>query len=189
MINGVGLAIQDAQANGFVAAIPNSESRMGILHAAYGAGALSAPLVATQFAQFPGRKWSFYYLISLGIAISNTALLALFFRFQKQDKCLEAIGVPTQEHGDKSNAFLQILKHRNVHLMAFFILVYVGVEVTIGGWIVTYIIEQRGGGPSAGYVSAGFFGGLMVGRVALLWVNEKVGEHRVIFVYAVLAIG
>lgn len=32
-------------------------------------------------------------------------------------------------------------------------------KVTIGGWIVTYIINVRGGGPSSGYVSAGFFGG------------------------------
>lgn len=27
------------------------------------------------------------------------------------------------------------------------------------GWIVTYIIDIRGGGPSTGYVSSGFFGG------------------------------
>jgi fucose permease len=46
-----------------------------------------------------------------------------------------------------------------VHLLAFFILVYVGVEVTIGGWIVTYIIDVRGGDASSGYISAGFFGG------------------------------
>jgi fucose permease len=48
------------------------------------------------------------------------------------------------------------------------------VEVTIGGWIVTYIIQVRGGGPSSGYISSGFFGGLTFGRVALLWVNKKV---------------
>ena len=48
------------------------------------------------------------------------------------------------------------------------------VEVTIGGWIVTYIIQVRGGGPSSGYISSGFFGGLTFGRVALLWVNNKV---------------
>ena len=31
--------------------------------------------------------------------------------------------------------------------------------------------------------------GLTVGRILLLWVNKKVGERRVMFVYAVLAIG
>jgi fucose permease len=44
--------------------------------------------------------------------------------------------------------------------MAFFILVYVGVEVTIGGWIVTFMLDVRGGGSSSGYVSSGFFGGM-----------------------------
>ncbi|KDN49823.1 hypothetical protein RSAG8_01888, partial [Rhizoctonia solani AG-8 WAC10335] len=72
--------------------------------------------------------------------------------------------------------------------MAFFIWVYVGVEVTIGGWIVTFVIEERGGGPSAGYVSSGFFAGLMLGRVILLWVNEKIGERRVVYLYCILCI-
>ena len=190
-INGIGIAVQDAQANGFVASLKdNAEAKMGVLHAAYGAGAFAAPLISTQFAQL--RHWSFHYLISVGIAISNTLLLMAVFRFKNQDDCLREIGQPV-EHNSGSDSghstFRQILSHKHVHFLAFFILVYVGVEVTIGGWIVTYIQEQRGGGPSAGYVSAGFFGGLMFGRVALLWVNQKIGEHRAIFLYAILAIG
>lgn len=81
------------------------------------------------------------------------------------------------------------MSQRAVHILAFFILVYVGVEVTIGGWIVTFIIQVRDGGPSSGYISAGFFGGLMTGRVALLWVNQKIGERRVLYLYSLLAIG
>jgi hypothetical protein len=33
------------------------------------------------------------------------------------------------------------------------------IAVTIGGWMVTFIVEKRGGGGDAGYVSSGFFGG------------------------------
>lgn len=58
-----------------------------------------------------------------------------------------------------------------MHLLAFFILVYVGVEVTIGGWIVTFIIDVRGGGASSGYISAGFFGGLCL-SLLFLFGNE-----------------
>jgi len=57
------------------------------------------------------------------------------------------------------------------------------------GWIVTYIIQVRDGGPSSGYISTGFFGGLTAGRVCLLWVNMKLGERVAIYVYALLAIG
>jgi hypothetical protein len=84
---------------------------MGILHAAYGernsrstfmvslctfssgAGALSSPLVATQFAQLP--RWSFHYLVSLGIACSNTALLIVVFRCKTQDGLLFSPVIPT----------------------------------------------------------------------------------------------
>ncbi|KAF7360330.1 MFS domain-containing protein [Mycena venus] len=204
--SGFGLAVQNAQTNAYVASLRhNSELYMGMLHASYGtslshfrlnfcnskhsgAGALSAPLLATQFAQM--QHWSFHYLVSLGLALSNVLVLTLTFRGRTQDECLGLIGEAAGETNpsDHSN-FRQILSHKSVHILAFFTLVYVGVEVTIGGWITTYIIDVRGGGPSAGYISSGFFGGIMVGRLALLWLNKKIGEQRVLYLYAVLAIG
>ncbi|KAG2050038.1 MFS general substrate transporter [Suillus hirtellus] len=193
-INGFGMALQDAQSNGYVASLKdNPEVKMGILHAVYGAGALSSPLVATQFAQLP--HWSFHYLCSLGVAFINIVSLIAVFGLKTQDECLAQIGQPPGEKGtSEKSQFSQILRLREVHLLAFFILIYVGVEVTMGGWMVTYIIDVRGGGPSSGYISSGFFGGLMIGRVGLLWVNKKasldpVGERRVLFIYAILAIG
>jgi len=106
-------------------------------------------------------------------------------------ECLADVGQgPIEQGGNSEHSPLrQILSQKMVHYLAFFVLVYVGVEVTIGGWIVTYIIELRNGGPDSGYISAGFFGGLMVGRVALLWVNQKLGEKRAVFLYTVLSIG
>ncbi|KAJ3516403.1 hypothetical protein NLJ89_g1143 [Agrocybe chaxingu] len=104
--------------------------------------------------------------------------------------CLREAGetIPEGPTDDGQGAFKKVLSMKVVHLIAIFILIYVGVEVTIGGWIVSFIIEVRDGGPSAGYVSSGFFGGLATGRVLLLWVNKKVGERRVLFIYAFLAI-
>ena len=43
-----------------------------------------------------------------------------------------------------------------------------------GGWIVTYIIDERHGSSNSGYISSGYWGGLTIGRIALLWVNKKV---------------
>ncbi|KAG6900372.1 hypothetical protein C0993_011722 [Termitomyces sp. T159_Od127] len=225
----------DAQANGFVASFDtNAEAKMGILHALYGAGALCSPLVATQFSQ--QRRWSFHYLASLGLATQEARWWEEEFRqgstLTTLSECLREIGqiIPehptTEQSSNEDGKFRQILSHKTVQLLAFYILIYVGVEVTTGGkvseilaclsligsnvilgWIVTYIIQERHGGPSSGYISAGFFAGeyqrtqtrrappessplgLMTGRVALLWVNEKIGERRVIFFYALLAIG
>jgi fucose permease len=185
-INGAGLAVQDAQANGYVAAW-NDNNKMGVLHAAYGLGAFCAPLVSTQFSQL--EKWSFHFLVSLGIALSNIIVLAIVFRFKDQDESLQQIGIePGEKNTNEQSNMRQLVSLKAVHLLAAFIFIYVGVEVTIGGWTVTYIIEERDGGPSAGYISSGFFGGLTVGRVILLWVNKKIGERRVLFLYSALAI-
>ncbi|KAK0489623.1 major facilitator superfamily domain-containing protein [Armillaria luteobubalina] len=179
-INGIGMAFQDAQANGYVACFQdNPETKMGIMHAVYGVGALCSPLVATQFAYLP--HWSFHYLASFGVALTNTIFLLAVFRLKTQDDCLAEIGYPPREKGDnEQSAFRQILTLKTVHLLAFFILVYVGVEVTIGGWSVTYVIKLRNGGKNSGYISSGFFGGLTLGRV---------GERRVLFIYSFIAIG
>ncbi|KAJ3800932.1 MFS general substrate transporter [Lentinula aff. detonsa] len=188
-INGIGLALQDAQSNGFVASLKDhAETKMGLLHASYGAGALCAPLVATQFSQM--EHWSFYYLVSLSVATINTIVQIAVFRFKTQDDCLAQIGQEPGEKGTSEHShFRQIMSLKTVHLLAVFILVYVGVEVTVGGWIVTFIQTVRGGGSRSGYISAGFFGGLMIGRIALLWVNQKIGERRVLYIYSALAIG
>lgn len=188
-INGFGEGLQDAQSNGMVACLPTSAgAKMSILHGIYGVGAFASPLVATQFSHM-GNGWSFHFLTSLGVGLVNLAALVWISRFRTQDAILEDIGVqPNQEPEHDASVFRQIMGLKLVHLMAFFILIYVGAEVTIGGWIVTFVLDKRGAGSGAGYVSSGFFGGLTIGRIALIWVNRKIGEQRVIYIYAVIAI-
>jgi hypothetical protein len=55
---------------------------MGVLHALYGFGLFVSPLVSTQFAQV--ERWSFFYFSGLGLALANTATLAIVFRGRSQ---------------------------------------------------------------------------------------------------------
>lgn len=112
-----------------------------------------SPLVATQFAQL--HRWSFHYLISLAVATLNLVLLVCTFKFKTQEgeftllflsknmpnlilirdsECLAQIGQATEEKemvgGSK---YKEMFKLKALHILAFFTLVYVGVEVTIGG--------------------------------------------------------
>lgn len=57
-----------------------------------------------------------------------------------------------------------------------------GVEVTIGGWATTFLIEERGGNSSSGYVSSGFFGGLTVGRIVLIPVTNWLGHRKSVYI-------
>lgn len=115
---------------------------------------MCSPLIATQFAQL--SRWSFHYLVLLGIALSNVLVLAAVFRFQDQESaymrvsspspsltyrfivrgsaCLAEIGqMPDRESRSSANKYKQIFGLRALHIMAMFILLYVGIEVTLGG--------------------------------------------------------
>ncbi|KAI0316668.1 MFS general substrate transporter [Amylostereum chailletii] len=190
VMTGCGRAMLEAHCNGYIASLAKSSTRLGVLHCMYGVGAFVAPLVSTQFAQL--GHWSFHYLISLGLAISVLVAQVSIFRLRPQNECRDEIGeVNTAQSAGQSqtNVYSQIFRVKTVHLIAFFILSYVGVEVTVGGWIVTYTIEVRHGGPSSGYISSGFYGGLALGRVALLWVTKKLGNRPAVFTYMFIAIG
>lgn len=72
---------------------------------------------------------------------------------------------------------------RTTWLCAIFLLGYVGIEVALGGWIVTFMIRVRNGNPFAsGMTATGFWLGLMVGRVVLGFVTPKIGEKTAISV-------
>ncbi|KAH9886433.1 MFS general substrate transporter [Cubamyces lactineus] len=189
-IIGFTLAIQAAQATGYVASLKrDSNTKMGILHGSYGLGALLSPLVATEFSK-SAKYWSFHFIISAGLYVVNTAVLWTVFRGRRQEEIMKEEGETTSDaEAVSSNKFKQMISNKDVHFLSLWALIYVGIEVTMGGWSVTYILEQRHGSSNSGYISSGFFGGLMLGRVLLLWLNKKIGERRVVFIYCVLVIG
>ncbi|KLO09001.1 MFS general substrate transporter [Schizopora paradoxa] len=189
--SGIGISLQLAQSVVFVLSLPNSSLKMSIYQMTYGIGALISPLSSTRFAAMP--RWSFHFLISLGFAVLNISSLALIFRFKRMKDIFVDDGpihvVQNSEASTNSeNHYLRILKLKIVHIFALFLFAYVGVEVTIGGWIVTFVEQKRGGGHSSGFITSGFFGGLALGRILFIWLNRKVGERRVIWLYLVLAI-
>ncbi|KAI0676403.1 major facilitator superfamily domain-containing protein [Trametes maxima] len=105
--------------------------------------------------------------------------------------CAQEIGQPPpdKQPGTMWTRYKRAFSIRVVHMMALFAFIYVGVEVSIGSWIVTYIINLRHGGPNSGYISSGLYGGLMLGRVVLMPISKLVGERRVPFLYLLLVIG
>lgn len=68
-------------------------------------------------------------------------------------------------------------------LCAAFLLGYVGAEVALGGWIVTFMMRVRHGGAFAsGMTATGFWIGITVGRVVLGFVTPRIGEKFAISV-------
>lgn len=68
-------------------------------------------------------------------------------------------------------------------ILAFFLLGYVGAEVAIGGWVVTFLMRVRDGAEFAsGMGSTGYWLGITLGRVVLGFVTPWVGEKLAIAV-------
>ncbi|KAL5501376.1 hypothetical protein ACEPAH_8636 [Sanghuangporus vaninii] len=187
--SGFGLSLQAAGSLTFVVNLKHSSNKMGLLLALYGVGALVSPLVATRFSTMP--DWSYHYFVSFGGTVINLIAICLVFRFRRMEVILDKAGQVVHDGASSPGGGLykQIFGLKVVHLLAFFTLAYVGTEVSIGGWIVTFIIQERNGGTSSGYISSGFFAGLTIGRLVLLPVNKIIGERRVVFIYISVCIG
>jgi fucose permease len=131
VFTGMGISIQVSQSTGYVAAL-QSHTRMGIFEACYGFGAFCAPLVATQFAN--SKRWSFHFLVSLGIALTSIGIAAWVFKFKHQDECLMQIGRdPGEKSANSQSSMRQLLSLKTVHSLAAFAFIYTGTEVTVGG--------------------------------------------------------
>ncbi|KAH7098376.1 MFS general substrate transporter [Auriculariales sp. MPI-PUGE-AT-0066] len=197
---GLGLAMQHAQCNGFVAAShSNAHSKLSLLHALYGFGAVVSPFVATQFVHHP--HWAYINIISCALSAAVAVEFATVFKGKRQEEIMpechsEGVGM-IQDEQKKTNKYGQIFKIRAVHCLAVFIVFYTGLEITVGSWIVTYVIQLRNGPQSSGYIASGFY---LVGAMLSLkllrshaWTrrlgpaNAKIGHRRVVYVYCALA--
>lgn len=97
----------------------------------------------------------------------------------------------TREHDNRQvkNELVLALKHPLTWLISFWVFFYQGGEVSIGGWIVTYLLDYRGANNNYGYVASGFWGGLTLGRLILTRpLHKYLGARRSITVASALAI-
>ncbi|KAL5336722.1 major facilitator superfamily domain-containing protein [Aspergillus crustosus] len=183
LFTGFGLALADAQANSFTITVRNSHRWLGILHAVYGCGTILAPLLANPIAAHTSR-WQLYYLIALVLGVINAGLAAWNFR--------HGLFKPNNE-GAKEAAgreFRETLAHRSLWFLTMFFFLYSGAEITLGGWLVQFLVAVRHGDPEkVGYVASIFWCGFTLGRIALADVTHKFGERRMVFIYISLAIG
>lgn len=184
---GFGIAIYVALGNIFCGGLQQGTIILGLLHGTYGIGGTIGPLVATALVTVANTVWSRYYIITL-VLIALTALMSLWsfwgYENEHSPRLRQELERP---QGNVMLSMLSALKLRVVLLGALFIFCYQGAEVSISGWVISFLITARGGDPSSvGYVTAGFWAGITIGRLVLTIPAHRIGEKR--FVYG-LTIG
>lgn len=98
----------------------------------------------------------------------------------------------TSNNSEPSHAATMLLALQNSRtwLFALFVLFYQGAEVSLAGWVVTFLLSSRQGNPSSvGYVASGFWGGLTLGRLLLTKpLYHTLGPRRAVIVASVISI-
>jgi fucose permease len=184
---GFGQALNLALNNVFCANLVNGTTILGIAHGAYGVGGTMGPLIATALASH-GVRWSYFYTIILGLSVLNLVLAAWAFKGYEKEQPVQLLTAlqrtaSQQETTKKSNHLRKAIQNRVTLMGALYIFAYQGAEVSISGWVVSYLINYRKGDPSrVGYVSSGFWAGITVGRFVLSHPAHRIGEKRAVIV-------
>jgi fucose permease len=170
---GFGIGMIDAGLNAYVASLPDNARLLNYLHAFYGAGALLGPLVASSLLALR-FGWQATYLTWLGLAL--VIFLGLLFAFKHQSKLTKEA-----DKAQGGNALFEALRLRGVWLAAFFLLFYVGTEVSLGNWGYSFLTVARLG-PTlfSAWVVSGYWCGLTLGRLFLANLAPRLGVRRLI---------
>ncbi|PGH16169.1 hypothetical protein AJ79_01936 [Helicocarpus griseus UAMH5409] len=185
---GFGNGVIDAAWNAWIGIMANANELLGFLHGFYGLGAILSPLIATTLITKAGLSWYHFYLYVM-IAAATLELAACVTVFWGETGKDFRVNIPKPNNG-KKGLMREALGKRITWVCSVFLLIYVGIEVALGGWIVTFMIQVReGGGFESGMTSTGFWLGITVGRVVLGFVTPRLGENLAIPLYLAAGVG
>lgn len=182
---GFGAGAVDAALNGFVAR-HYSGRHMNWLHACWGIGATSGPLVIG-YALGHGSSWRGGY-VALGsaqlvLAGLFLATLGLWARAPERAPEVAADGSRRAEPTLGANSFAGWLSPA-------ILAIYVAAELTTGLWAGSVLIVARGFEPAtAAMATAAYYGSITGGRIAIGFVVDRWGNRRLVGIGVIVGIG
>jgi FHS family Na+ dependent glucose MFS transporter 1 len=136
---------------------------MSGLHFFFGVGALLAPIVVAQSGQGVRLPYRVIAIVLLPVA-------GFLLR-------LPSPALPLKEEGTPAPR----ADSRLVALIALFLFLYVGAEVSFGGWIYTYTVSLKlGGAATAAYLTSAFWGALTLGRLLAIPLAARLRPRTVL---------
>lgn len=168
LAQGMSSAIIEAGFNIFFAKLANSSRLLNHLHAYFGAGALVGPIAASAML---AASWGWNITFVAWGALALPLLIGLIF-FYPQTRTSEASNEQSKGNGN----LLAALKLPIVWIATLFLFFYVGVEVSLGSWGYTFLLENRHESEwLAGAIVSGYWLGLTFGRFVLDALSQRLG--------------
>jgi len=187
---GYGIGVLESLLNAYLAALPHAARRVNRLHAFFGVGALLGPLLAAWML----RSWS-WTSVFLVIGVLDLPLLAAFllvFPRQRRDPSPELPdpGLPAApDPQPKRRGLLSAtVREPAVLLGALFLAVYVGLEIGLGNWGFSFLVDGRHQSQLlAGYAISGYWLGLTAGRFVISPTASRLGLTDIAMTFSCLA--
>ncbi len=175
---GFGAGIIETGLNIHVSALPRSASLLNYLHAFYGVGALVGPVIASTILVL-NWGWNSVYFILAGLSLLMFFGFWLFFK-----RKTAAISTSQVVQKGQGNTLGDTLKLSVVWVAALFLLFYVGVEVSLGNWTYTFLLEDRHQNALlSGWIVSGYWFGLTMGRFVLQTLAERFNMSNTTLVF------
>lgn len=191
VVSGFGNGLTDACFSSYLSQFENPNSIQGLLHACYSVGALFSPVVATSLIVKAGLPWYAFYYIMVAVSVVEWAgLSAAFWSKTGEVYRLEHPRTAAEGSGSGSSSRTrEAVRSKVTWICTAYLFTYMAIEVSLGGWVVTFMLRVREASPyDAGVSGTGFWVGMAVGRAALGFVTERFGERLCVTVYLVLAL-
>ncbi|KAF4460681.1 major facilitator superfamily transporter [Fusarium albosuccineum] len=188
MISGFGNGLTDACFCAWIGVMDKANTVQGFLHSCYSLGALFAPLIATSMVVSAELPWYTYYYMMIGISVVELVGLTVTF-WHKTGEVYRAEHA-RENSGSEGAGTREALKSKVTWLCSLFFFAYMGVEVGLGGWVVTFMLRVRNASAYAsGASGSGFWAGMALGRAGLGFVTERYGERLCLTIYLAICIG
>lgn len=157
-----------------------SPSVVNWLHAFYGIGATSGPLILTWFFTM-GHTWKSGYFLVGSIQIS----LGILFLFTSK---MWKVKEESKEVKQEKISYRSTLQKPMVWLSILIFFIYTGLEVGVGQWLFTILTKSRNISEDWGglWVST-FWGSLTAGRIIFGFILKKISTVQVLY-WAVIGI-
>ncbi|EGU74420.1 hypothetical protein FOXB_15070 [Fusarium oxysporum f. sp. conglutinans Fo5176] len=181
---GFGNGISDAAWNAWIGNLDKANETLGFLHAFYGVGGVISPLIATNMIAKANLPWYTFYYVMVGLATIEFVTCTWAFWPNGPEVYRQTMDASNEDNQGMKEALFKLPFARVTWLCAAFLLCYVGVEVSVGGWIVQFMIRVRKAeNYPAGMTSMGFWLGLAVGRAILGFVTPLLGVKVAVSLY------
>ncbi len=171
---GSGMGLIDVSSNTYIANDVDNADTIGYLHGFYGIGALLGPAIATSLLN-TALNWRLAYLIFIWMVV----LLALGTLFSEKRNYVPLVKQKVEPNTNTWQHLREVLCKPVVFISAFFLLVYVGTEASIGYWAYSFqtLIHDI---PKiqAGYSVSAYWMGLTLGRMGMRRMVRTVGAIR-----------